>query len=162
MNGLSNCTVEEIQKVNPEFIQYAGIGASLTPGRNNGFLNMLRLMKIKAQQLGQKEVSSISDVSSEGSGGRIEQSIKTKLTLLRPRSLQVINESSKHAGHAGMSDVSQTGETHFRVDVVAECFQGLTPVQRHKMIYTLLAAEMNGGVHALSISAKTPEELKDL
>ena len=51
-------------------------------------------------------------------------------------------------------------ETHFQVDIVADCFTGLSLVQRHKMVYTLLAQEMAGGVHALSIRAKTAAEME--
>ncbi|CAM6003530.1 unnamed protein product [Sphagnum balticum] len=153
INGLSGSTNEEIQAVRPEFVQFAGIGASLTPGRNNGFLNMLRLMKVKANQLTQQKL-----VSSTMNGGKTFESITRKLKMLRPVHFEVIDESHKHAGHAAMSSLSTDGETHFKVSVVAECFQGMSLVQRHKMIYTLLSEELNGGVHALSISAKTPQE----
>ena len=167
VNGLSDCTYEEIQAVKPEFIQYAGIANSLTPGRNNGFLNMLRLMKMKAKQLHDERTSSTSSTSTTRSttstgksGGRIYNAILTKLSMLKPTSLEIEDESYKYAGHAGMNGVSTGGETHFNVKVVAACFSGLSLVQRHKMIYTLLGSEMgSGGVHALSISAKTPEEV---
>ena len=51
MNGLSGSTPEQIIQVAPDFIRYAGITASLTPGRNSGFLNMLQLMKVQANKL---------------------------------------------------------------------------------------------------------------
>lgn len=158
VNGLSGCTSEQIQNVKPEFIQHAGIGNSLTPGRNNGFLNMLKLMKTKARELSVNTQTSSSEGSSSSvGGGKIYKSIQSKLSLLKPTSLEVVDESSKHAGHAGVAGSS--GETHFNVKIVAACFEGLSAVQRHKMVYTLLSAEMNGGVHALSISAKTPAEV---
>lgn len=170
VDGLSGSTPEEIEKVKPEFIQYAGIGTSLTPGRNNGFLNMLQLMKIKAKQLAPatnsktnvepliRETGKSESQEMKSSKISMHESITTKLSMLKPAELQVEDESYKHAGHAGVSGLSSGGETHFNVRIIAACFQGLSLVQRHKMIYTLLAQEMNNGVHALSIYAKTPLE----
>lgn len=51
-----------------------------------------------------------------------------------------------------------SSETHFKVHIVSTAFVGKSLVQRHKMIYGLLDAEFKGGLHAVSISAKTPEE----
>ncbi|KAJ3123611.1 hypothetical protein HK098_001779 [Nowakowskiella sp. JEL0407] len=51
-------------------------------------------------------------------------------------------------------------ETHFRVAVISESFVGKSLLQRHKMIYGILDEEMKTGVHALSLSTKTPEEVK--
>ena len=120
---------------------------------------MLKLMKFKANELDKSSSLSASPTSSTATatGGKIAQSIHMKLNMLKPVLLEVIDESAKHAGHAGVAGVTG-GETHFNVKVVASCFEGLSLVQRHKMIYTLLAQEMSNGVHALSISAKTPNE----
>lgn len=60
-------------------------------------------------------------------------------------------------GHAGMQG-SESLESHFNVRVIASCFDGMSLVLRHKMVYTLLASEMANGIHALSIYAKTPTE----
>lgn len=148
VNGLSNHTAQEIEGVKPEFIKYAGIQSSLTPGRNNGFLNMLNLMKIKAKEL---------SVISAPKCFSVSQSISQKLQLLKPEQLTVEDESSKHAGHSGTQGL-RSQETHFNVKIIASCFDGLSLVQRHKMVYTLLAQELKDGVHALSIYAKTPVE----
>lgn len=173
VNGLSGHSAAEIQAVRPEFIQYAGVANSLTPGRNNGFLNMLRLMKAKAQALGSEPAKEPADdarmgpakfVGSSGNGP-IAQSMASKLALLKPLSLTIENDSDKHAGHAGMGGQARQ-ESHFNVKIVAACFQGLSLVQRHKMVYALLAKELaqpaglTGGdyIHALGIVAKTPEE----
>ena len=159
VNGLSGNSAEDISKVRPEFIQYAGISASLTPGRNSGFLNMLGMMKSKASNLG-AESSNLGD-SEIALDGPIARSIAKKLSLLKPISLQIVNDSQKHAGHSGMNGID-SNESHFTVAIVADCFQGLSLVQRHKMIYTLLDSELKGGgVHALSINAKTSEEVQN-
>jgi BolA protein len=73
---------------------------------------------------------------------------------LKPTHLDVRDDSHKHAGHAG---AQPGGETHYAVAVQAECFRGLSKVQRHQMIYKLLAEELANGLHALAIEAQVPE-----
>ena len=76
----------------------------MTPGRNNGFLNMMKVMKDKAQAL-VSEDSTSAGASPSGSlttaGRPIYQAIMTKLSMLKPAELVVEDESHKHAGHAG-------------------------------------------------------------
>ena len=159
VEGLSGNTAQDIRQVRPDFITYAGISASLTPGRNSGFLNMLKLMRNKAIQLDEE----LSSSSSSSSDSPIYDTIMSKLSLLKPEVLEVVNDSARHAGHAAMKGLSSgdKSETHFKVKIVAACFEGLSLVQRHKMIYTLLDKEMKreGGIHALSLDTKTPSEV---
>jgi BolA protein len=76
--------------------------------------------------------------------GPVGQKICDKLeAALEPASLEVIDESHLHAGHAG-----------FRVKVVSKAFEGKPLVQRHRMINEILAEELKERVHALAISAK--------
>lgn len=87
-------------------------------------------------------------------------SVKDTLTqklreAFAPESLDVIDESNLHEGHAGHSGRS---ETHFRVNIVSEAFAGKSRIDRHRMINDLLAAELKGGVHALALKAKAPGE----
>ncbi len=82
--------------------------------------------------------------------------ITRKLTeTFAPESLKVVDESDQHKGHAGHRP---EGETHFRVYIVAEAFQGKSRIDRHRMINSALAAELAAGVHALAIHAKAPGE----
>ena len=86
----------------------------------------------------------------------MEQTIMQKLTdAFAPQRLEVENESHRHAGHAGSPG---TGESHFRVEIVSEKFAGLSRLERHRMVNEVLASELAGPVHALSIKAKTPGE----
>ncbi|CAG8623089.1 9396_t:CDS:2 [Paraglomus brasilianum] len=94
------------------------------------------------------------------SKGPIYTSIFNKLSTLSPTNLQIINESHLHAHHQAMQGVSSK-ETHFRVEVVSKDFEGKSLMQRHRLIYQLLDDELKNGVHALSIKAKTPEEIGD-
>lgn len=72
-----------------------------------------------------------------------------------PAALEVINDSQRHAGHAGSPG---TGESHFSVKVVSAAFAGKSRVERHRMVNEVLAEELNGKIHALAISALAPEE----
>lgn len=75
-------------------------------------------------------------------------------TTLAPVSLDIIDDSATHAGHAGAKDGG-----HFTVRIVSAAFAGKTPIQRHRLIYAALADLMHREIHALSISkAKTPDE----
>ena len=87
---------------------------------------------------------------------RVNEIITEKLTeAFLPESLRVVDESHQHEGHAGHRP---GGETHFRVYIVAEAFQGKSRVERHRMINTALAQELAGRVHALAIHANAPGE----
>ena len=80
--------------------------------------------------------------------------IRARLTeAFAPAQLQVIDESGRHKGHAG---ARPEGETHFRVQIVAEAFRGKTRVDAHRMINEALATEFAGGLHALAIEAAAP------
>ena len=72
-----------------------------------------------------------------------------------PVSLRVEDESDRHRGHAGHRP---GGETHFRLYIVSDAFRGKSRLERHRMINTLLADELAGGVHALAIHAAAPGE----
>jgi BolA protein len=82
--------------------------------------------------------------------------IRAKLEAgLAPQTLDILDESAKHAGHAG---ARPGGETHFRVRVVSAAFAGLGRVERQRKVYALLAEEMAERVHALALETRTPDE----
>lgn len=82
--------------------------------------------------------------------------IKTKLTeALAPSELQLVDESSLHAGHAG---ARPEGESHFRLLLVSEAFENRGRLERQRMIYKILGDLMTSDIHALSIKALTPDE----
>ena len=74
---------------------------------------------------------------------------------LAPTSLEIQDDSHRHAGHAG---ARPEGETHFRVTVVSERFEGLSRVDRQRLVNGLLAAEFDSGLHALQLFTRTPAE----
>ena len=81
--------------------------------------------------------------------------IRTRLEReLQPAALEIIDESAKHAGHAGAA----SGGGHFIVNITAAAFQDKTPIQRHRQVYDALGDIMHSEIHALSIQARTPEE----
>lgn len=95
-------------------------------------------------------------VVADGDEMSIADRIREKLTRgLDPIRLEIVDESHRHAGHVGARD---GGETHFRVEIVSAGFAGRSRVDRQRLVYGLLAEEMNNPVHALSIAAQTPDE----
>ena len=74
---------------------------------------------------------------------------------LSPNHLEILDDSEKHHGHAG---ARPGGQTHYSVVVESERFRGMGKVQRHQMIYGLLADEFKDGLHALAITARAPGE----
>ena len=88
--------------------------------------------------------------------GAIFDAIHQKLTqAFAPSRLEIEDESSRHAGHAG---ARPGGETHFNVLIEAQAFAGAPKVARQRMIYRALSEEMAGPVHALSLKALAPGE----
>ncbi len=81
----------------------------------------------------------------------IENKLKTAFT---PDFLQVLNESHMHA-------VPVNSETHFKLVIVSDLFEGMRPVQRHQRVYKLLSEELAGGVHALALHIFTSEEWQE-
>ncbi|MCF6216862.1 MAG: BolA family transcriptional regulator [Emcibacter sp.] len=82
----------------------------------------------------------------------IEQKLRAGLNIT---SITVIDESHKHAGHAG---AREGGESHFQLAIVSPDFTGKSRVARQRDIYRILKEEMAGPIHALSIDARSPEE----
>jgi len=84
----------------------------------------------------------------------MEAVIREKLSAaLAPVELDVINESELHAGHRSSPG---TGESHFRVHIVAPAFAGKSRLERHRMVNDVLAEELDGGIHALAVRAEAP------
>lgn len=84
----------------------------------------------------------------------VAETIENKLVgAFAPTSLTVIDELHLHAGHVG---ARPEGETHFRVEIVADAFRDVTRLQRQRLVYDVLRDELAGPVHALSVSAQPP------
>ncbi|NXH49210.1 BOLA1 protein, partial [Dicaeum eximium] len=87
-----------------------------------------------------------------GSAGPLARTIRAKLTAaLQPTHLEVRNDSPLHGGPPG-------AETHFGVLVVSGRFAGLAPLQRHRLVHEALRAELAGPLHALQVTAQTPQQ----
>ncbi len=83
--------------------------------------------------------------------GRIEAKLRETLA---PERLDIVDESSQHAGHAG----ARSGGGHFAVTIVSARFAGLNPIQRHRLVYEALGDLMKTDIHALRVRALTPGE----
>jgi BolA protein len=82
----------------------------------------------------------------------LQSRVKTKLAeRFSPTVLEIINESSMH-------NVPKGAETHLKVVLVSSAFAGKSPVERHRLVYGALTEEFRDGLHALTVTSRTPEE----
>ncbi len=88
--------------------------------------------------------------------GSVADRIRSKLNqAFAPLRLDVQDDSAKHSGHSG---AREGGESHFSVVIVSDAFKGQSRVARQRQVNAVLAEELKGPIHALSISALAPEE----
>jgi BolA protein len=85
----------------------------------------------------------------------ILERIEQKLAVLSPDSVELIDDSEKHAGHAG----AKGGGGHFELIIVSPLFEGKSTQARHRMIHSALGELFNREIHALTIKAYTPDEI---
>jgi BolA protein len=81
------------------------------------------------------------------------EAIKHALATLEPELIDIEDDSTSHAGHAG-----NTGGGHYNLLIVSQAFEGLSLLQRHKLVFAQVDELMQSQIHALSIRAKTPAE----
>lgn len=87
---------------------------------------------------------------------KVRSAIERKLAEgLNPVRLAVVDDSHRHAGHAG---ANPEGESHFTIEIVSDAFAGKSRVERHRMVNALLAEELAGRVHAMALRTLAPGE----
>lgn len=84
-----------------------------------------------------------------------ESLMRACLASLEPETVEITDESLLHAGHAG----ARSGGGHFQLTIVSKHFSGLNTVARHRLVYQALGTLMGSRIHALGITALTPDEL---
>ena len=84
-----------------------------------------------------------------------EQAIRQALAALDPVKVELTDDSALHAGHAG----ARSGGGHYQLTIVSPRFAGLGRLQRHRLVYQTLSSFMTGTIHALAVTARTPDEL---
>lgn len=87
----------------------------------------------------------------------VAEAIRARLAALEPQALELTDESERHRGHAGWRD---GGGTHWRLAIVSPRFAGQPTLARHRMVYQALGELMQNPIHALAITARSPEEAK--
>lgn len=86
---------------------------------------------------------------------RVEAIRKRLIDALNPEHIEIVDESHKHAGHAGAA----SGGGHFDALIVSEAFTGKRPLERHRLVYEALGEMMNREIHAFSMQCRTPDEI---
>ena len=87
----------------------------------------------------------------------VAETIRARLAQLEPQALELVDESEMHRGHTGYRE---GGGTHWRLSIVSPRFAGKPTVARHRMVYQALGELMQNPIHALAITARSPDETK--
>lgn len=107
-------------------------------------------------------MSSLSDsaTSSVSSKARAERMHHKLHEAFQPMRLEMLDESSRHAHHVSKVRGPEAGatETHFRMVIVSSVFDGVSRVNRSRMVHEVLADELGSGLHALTLTLRTPQE----
>ena len=90
---------------------------------------------------------------------RVERIRATLEAAFQPATLEIEDESRRHANHAGRNGL-EAGETHYRVTMISDVFAGQSRVARQRAVNEALAGEFSTGMHALSLTLRTPEEME--
>lgn len=85
-----------------------------------------------------------------------ESVLRQRLAVLEPLRVELIDDSAKHAGHAG----ARSGGGHYRLTIVSAQFAGKSTLARHRLVHTALGELMRTRIHALGIQSLTPDELQ--
>ena len=84
----------------------------------------------------------------------VVDAMRARLATLDPVAIDIADDSARHAGHAGARD----GGGHFRLTIVSPRFAACRTMERHRLVYDALGPLMKREIHALSITAKSPDE----
>ena len=182
---MSGNTAKAIQNVDPQFIKIARIDQSLTPGRNNGFLNMLQSMKNKALSL--DEAARRRQEEEGTAGGASTNNSTTEEGKFTSTPVDVNNNSKTNDSSSDDDDeeggpkykaivqslqalqptsvqlddnsdqYGDDGESHFGLYIVAPAFEGLNVIKRQQLIYMILG-DLMPQIEALQITSLTPDE----
>jgi BolA protein len=85
----------------------------------------------------------------------VVERMEERLAALQPESLEIADESAQHVGHEG----AKSGGGHYQLLIISPRFAGMTPQQRHRMVYQALGPMMRAEIHALAIRAYAPDEI---
>jgi cysteine desulfuration protein SufE len=152
VSGLTGLTSTEIQTISPSFITRSGLGQGLTPGRSNGFLAMLKMMKTKARLVDKRRQQEHFHSCGIGKGPFYEEIIDD-LMVINPTHLVLVDETPEHADATASKGLYL--ESQFSLNVTARIFENLDNATRHNLIFSFVGKEK---FNAFKIHATSPSE----
>ncbi len=128
-----------------------GSGANARDLREDGIIALMCAIDVDWQHFDCIVMTMFSTTRYE----RIRDSLQA---AFHPQVIEIVDESAKHAGHAGRIG-STAGESHFKVVMVSAALAGMSRLARSRAVHQALSSEFESGLHALSLQLSAPEEL---